>query len=104
VSRGARRWGVLHCPDVRPAGSRVGPLEVVVEELRGLVLVAGHQVPLAVERDPDVGVAHVGAEGLCVDARSDHQRGEGVTTLVQRDRRELRGIPRRARASSAAFP
>ena len=51
-------------------------------------LVAGHQVAVAVERDRDRGVAHVGGERLGVDAGGDHQRGEGVAALVEGDRRE----------------
>jgi hypothetical protein len=39
---------------------RVRPLEVGVEQPGGLLLVAGHHVPVAVERDRDVRVPHVG--------------------------------------------
>jgi len=35
-------------------------------------------VPVAVERDGDRGVAHVGREGLGVDAGGDHERRVGM--------------------------
>ena len=57
-------------------------LEVSVEQGGGLLLVARHQVAVAVERDRDVGVPHVRRERLRVDARGDHQRGEGMPCLV----------------------
>ena len=45
------------------------PLEVGVDEVDGLVLTAGHQVAVAVERDLDRGVAEVGRERLRVRPR-----------------------------------
>ena len=51
-----------------------------------LVLVAGDQVAVAVERDLDIGVAHVGRERLGVHPRGDHQGGEGVASFVKPER------------------
>ena len=43
----------------------------------------GEQVPVLVERDPDVRVPHEGRERLHVDARGDHQGRVAVAALVQ---------------------
>ena len=67
--------------------------EIAVEESRGLLLGAGEEVPVAVERDGHGGVPEEGREGLRVDARGDHQRREGVAAFVQADRVEPGGFP-----------
>ena len=70
------------------------PREVRVEEVRGLRLRAGHEVPVQVERDADVGVAHERAERLGVDARGDHERGVRMSGVVQRGARQAERGPR----------
>ena len=73
-------------------------LQVSVHQPSCLVLGAGHQVPVAVERDRDIRVAHERGERLCVDARCDHQAGERVSALVQGDRLDRCGLPDTVRA------
>ena len=58
--------------------------EVAVEEPGRFLLVAGHEVAVAVERDLDRGVAEVGAEGLGVAQR----KMSGVLGDAARDRYE----------------
>ena len=63
-----------------------GVCEPGVEEVGGLLFVAGEEVAVAVEGDGDGGVAHVGAEGFGVDAGGDHVGGVGVAAFVEADR------------------
>src|SRR5579864_2853589 len=60
-----------------------------VEELGGVVFVAGEEVAVAVKGDGDAGVAHVGAEGFGVDAGGDGVAGVGVAAVVEGDRFEV---------------
>ena len=64
-------------------------LQVGIEQRRSLLLIPGHQVPVAVEGDHHACVPHVGRQGLRVDAGRDHQRGVGVPGVVEADRVEL---------------
>src|SRR3954453_4945982 len=74
----------------RPARGRHAPGEVGVEQASGFRLVCGHEMTVAVERDRDRCVAHVGAERLPVDAGGDHKRAERVPRLMQPEAVELR--------------
>ena len=94
--------------------------EIAIEHPRGFAFGAREQVPIAVERDRDIRVAHVGRERLRVDPGGDHQRGKGVATFVRGDPSEPgfgpsligsglqrlgreRGSPRCARRKRLAF-
>src|SRR4051812_45845312 len=59
--------------------------EEVLDEVCGHVLVAGHEVPLDVERGLNGRVSEVRGDGLRVYAGGDEQRGEAVARLVQSD-------------------
>src|SRR5438128_12206905 len=52
---------------------------------------------VAVERDRDGCVAHVGRERLRIDASRDHQRGERVPALMERHRLKSGVFPRSPR-------
>jgi hypothetical protein len=67
--------------------------EVGVEQSVRLVLGAGEQVAVAVERDCDVRVTEVGTHGLGVEPGGDEQRGCGVPRLVEPERRQLDVAP-----------
>ena len=54
---------------------------------------ARHEVAVAIERDRDRAVPHVGREGLGIHARGNHQRGKGVAALVQGDPRQPCRLP-----------
>src|SRR5439155_22363016 len=71
------------------------PLEIRGEHPSGLALVAGHQVPVAVERHGDARMAHIGRERLGIDAGGDHEGGVGVAALVKADRDKLCLLPGR---------
>jgi hypothetical protein len=81
--RRGRARGTTWISDER-VGSRSG--EIVIEERGRLALVAGHEMPVAVVRDRHARVAHLRREGLRVHISGDHQRGERVATLVERNR------------------
>src|SRR5437660_1326698 len=68
--------------------------QISIDERDRLVLVARHDVPVAVERDLDRAVAEVGGERLGVDAGRDQDRRERVPTFVQTDRIQARLLPR----------
>jgi hypothetical protein len=72
----------------------LGAGEVLVDELHRFLLVARHQVPVAVERDLDRRVPDVGRERLRVDARRDEEARARVSEFVQPDRRQARRRPR----------
>jgi hypothetical protein len=73
--------GVVHS-----SGGLPGAVEQRLELLRIALVVALEEMAVAIEGDRDGGVAEVLGERLGVDARGDHQRGEGVAALDGVDR------------------
>jgi hypothetical protein len=55
----------------------------IVQELGGLLLVPGQEMAVAVDRDRDRGVAHVGGKSLGVYPCGDHEGGIGVARLME---------------------
>jgi hypothetical protein len=78
---------VLHAASTpsRLLGVLLLGVQVGVEQPRGLLLGAGHQVPITVQSDRDARMAHKRREGLRVQPGGDHQAGECVPALVGRD-------------------
>ena len=68
--------------------------DVCVEQVGSLGLVAGQQVAVAVERDRDRRMTHVGADGLRADAGGDEKARVRVPGFVERDRRQSGCMPR----------
>src|SRR5215217_4346036 len=80
-------------PLIRSRTGLMSEIEVAVQRRGRLELIPRKQMPIAVERERDGGMAHVGAQRLDVDASRDHQRGEGVATLVKGDRLKAGALP-----------
>src|SRR5215217_6446378 len=80
-------------PLIRSRTGLMSEIEVAVQRRGRLELIPRKQMPIAVERERDGGMAHVCAQRLDVDASRDHQRGEGVATLVKGDRLKPGPLP-----------
>jgi DNA-binding XRE family transcriptional regulator len=72
-------------------------LEVSVEQRSRHLLVPRHEMSVTVIRDRHRRMPHVRAKSLCIHTGRDHQRGECVPPLVERDRLQLRALGNRRR-------
>jgi hypothetical protein len=73
--------------------ARCGPVDVALDQLRGVVHRAGHQMVVPIPRDRHRSVAHRRRDGPDVDAGRDRDAGEGMAALVRRDPGQLGGLP-----------
>lgn len=74
--------------------------EVAIEEVSGLILVAREQMPVAIERDRDQRMPHVGRQGFRVHSCGDAEAGVGVARILKADRLKFRLLPRSRRAGA----